>query len=220
LAAGPRGAVYAVYEGKTRSGGLEIDALSSHDHGLTFGRPVVLGTVPGAIRAGPNLPLSTGPAVATNQHSGAVYVAYATHLHGAASSDIVVARSFDGGRTWTTARATHEGPTPSDYFFQPQLTVDSAGVVDVSFFALHGGRVYVFLARSVHSAYLGFGPDQLVTSRSFNPALGIAGTKRGLWWIGDYQGLAAAGTIHPIWNDTRTGGLEIFSASLPARSGG
>jgi len=36
-------------------------------------------------------------------------------------------------------------------------------------------------------------------------------------WIGDYQGITAtADTFHPIWNDTRTGQLEIFTASVPA----
>ena len=57
-----------------------------------------------------------------------------------------------------------------------------------------------------------------VTSRAFNPALGLTGNpKHGLWWIGDYQGLAAGGgVIHPFWNDTRPGRLEIFTAAVPA----
>lgn len=34
---------------------------------------------------------------------------------------------------------------------------------------------------------------------------------------GDWQGIAAsAGSIHLVWNDTRTGKLDLFAASIPA----
>jgi hypothetical protein len=46
--------------------------------------------------------------------------------------------------------------------------------------------------------------------------LGLTTIRRGAWWIGDYQGLAVDGRLlHPFWNDTRTGRLEIFTAVAP-----
>jgi hypothetical protein len=42
--------------------------------------------------------------------------------------------------------------------------------------------------------------------------------QHGAWWIGDYQGLAsAAGAVHPFWNDSRTGRLEILAERMPKR---
>jgi hypothetical protein len=56
-----------------------------------------------------------------------------------------------------------------------------------------------------------------VSGTSFDPNLGVQGGKGGAWWIGDYQGLAAGGgMVYPLWNDTRTGRLEIFAAAVPA----
>ena len=53
-----------------------------------------------------------------------------------------------------------------------------------------------------------------MTDRPFDPTLGGPGGKHGAWWIGDYQGLAAtAARVHLLWNDTRTGALELFTAT-------
>jgi DNA-directed RNA polymerase specialized sigma24 family protein len=41
--------------------------------------------------------------------------------------------------------------------------------------------------------------------------------KYGIWWIGDWQGIAGgAGAFHLVWNDTRTGKLDLFAATLKA----
>ena len=43
-----------------------------------------------------------------------------------------------------------------------------------------------------------------------------SGGKHGAWWIGDYQGIAATGsTFHLVWNDTRTGKLDLYAAGVP-----
>jgi len=34
-------------------------------------------------------------------------------------------------------------------------------------------------------------------------------------WIGDWQGIASsAGAFHLVWNDTRTGKLDLFAATV------
>jgi hypothetical protein len=39
--------------------------------------------------------------------------------------------------------------------------------------------------------------------------------KYGTWWLGDWQGIAGgAGAFHLVWNDTRTGKLDLFAATV------
>jgi hypothetical protein len=88
------------------------------------------------------------------------------------------------------------------------------GTVYVSYFAVAHGRVDVYLTYSTtHGASLA--PSRRITSASFDPRL--SGQEReGSPWIGDYQGLAAAaGWIHLLWNDTRTGHMELYTAAVP-----
>jgi hypothetical protein len=158
--------------------------------------------------------------VAVDPRTGTLYVAYIVDHPGTAPTDVLLRRSVDHGRTWQAPVAVAVGATAGGaVYFQPQLVVDSAGDVDVSFFALAHGRVGVMLARSTtHGA--GFGPLWHITTHPFDPskATVVEGSnpKHGGWWLGDYQGLAVGpGTLYPFWNDTRTGHLEIFVAAMP-----
>lgn len=97
--------------------------------------------------------------------------------------------------------------------------MDGAGTVEVMYLIMARGRVDLMLARSTAHGPR-FGPRLRVTSRPFDPALAGPGGKEGLWWIGDYQGLAVeGGAAHPIWGDTRSGHLEIVTAVLPQPDG-
>jgi hypothetical protein len=55
-----------------------------------------------------------------------------------------------------------------------------------------------------------------VTTTPFDPDTGtLSFQKHGAWWIGDYQGItASAGAFHLVWNDTRTGKLDLFAATV------
>jgi len=222
VAAGPGGAVYVAYvtatSGPTPT--LVVELVASRDHGRRFGPPVALGPTVFGLTPQPNLTLPSGPMVATDPHDGTVYVVYTAMRPGAvggAAAAIVLARSRDSGRTWTTAAlVTATSPRDQAVAFQPQVAVNAAGTVALSYLSLTRGRVAVMLAQSVtHGAR--FTPAQRITTRSFDPALGLPGDKEGLWWIGDYQGLAAGPrSLYPCWGDTRTGHLHIFSAAVPA----
>ena len=64
---------------------------------------------------------------------------------------------------------------------------------------------------------LSFGRPLRVDTTAFDPSRGSIGSsdKEGAWWIGDYQGITAAGgAFHLVWNDTRTGNLELFAATV------
>jgi hypothetical protein len=97
--------------------------------------------------------------------------------------------------------------------------VDNSSAVEITYYALARGRVAVYLSRYVGRSPRA-GTSRRVSSVDFDPALGVQGGKGGPWWIGDYQGLAAAhGVVYPFWGDTRTGHLEIFTAAVPVEPG-
>ena len=107
--------------------------------------------------------------------------------------------------------------TPSDsiIYFQPNLAVDDRGQGGISAFALAHGHVDEILLLS-SPGELGFRPPLVVTTAPFDPRSPTqSGGEHGAWWIGGYQGISAgAGAFRLVWNDTRTGKLELFAATL------
>jgi hypothetical protein len=190
-------------------------AVCSTDGGARFGAPVALGSevldisLPGGVIA------NTGVAVGAAPHGNSLYVAFSTHTPGAIHADIVVKASHDGGRTWSAPVIA----TPNNHitYFQPNVAVDADGRVGVSAFALANRRVDEIVLLSQAGA-LHFGAPLTVTTTPFNPHSPTAsGGKHGDWWIGDYQGITAAGTsFHLVWNDTRSGRLDLYAASVKA----
>jgi hypothetical protein len=232
LAAGPRGLVCAgcpeaTHQGPSGDTVAQMMVVCSTDAGQSFAAPVPLGwgtpMISGPAGAAGSsgkkppppqgvLPNGSDPAVAAAPHGDALYAAYTTHQPGAAHSDIVVTASHDRGRTWTTPVTA----TPHDdvIYFQPNLAVDEAGRVGISAFALvHGHVNHVLLLSRPHQ--LRFRAPLHVTTAAFDPHSPTAGGKHGAWWIGDYQGItASAGAFHLAWNDTRTGKLDLFAATV------
>jgi hypothetical protein len=221
VACGPPGGVYAIYTvGQSTAGGgkggpppettATVTVVCSQDWGQTFDPPIELGQgtifmpFPGGATS------SSLPAIAADPDGGLVCAAFTVHEAGAGHADILLAASRDGGRTWSPASAV----TPQDQviYFQPQVAIDDAGRIGVMAFAMAQGMVSVVLMVSQPGS-LRFGPPITVTDQPFDPAKGPAGGAR--WWIGDYQALATTpGAFHPLWNDTRTGQLELFTAAV------
>lgn len=217
VAAGSDGVVAVIYEGPmdlTVQPDLAytVEVVCSTDAGTTFGPPATLGREAAEIALPGGVQPNSGPSIAIAPHSNAIYAAITTHQPGAARSEIAVAASFDAGATWTASAPI--SPGGDVVYFQPQLAVDEAGNIALTAFALAAGRMDVVLFTS-RPGRPRFGPPRTVTSTPFDPALGAPGGKHGAWWIGDYQGLVVThGRVHPFWNDTRTGRLELFTATL------
>jgi len=219
LAAGPHGLVCAVcpeaaYQDSSGDIVAQMMAVCSTDAGQSFAAPVPLGwgspviSLPGRVIAN-----GSDPAVAAAPHGDALYAAYTTHQPGTAHSDIVVTASHDRGRTW--AKPVTATPHDDVIYFQPNLAVDEAGRVGISAFALAHGLVnQVLLLSKPHQ--LRFRAPLQVTTTPFDPHSPTeSGGKHGAWWIGDYQGItASAGAFHLMWNDTRTGKLDLFAATV------
>lgn len=225
VAAAIDGTVYVIFTGTARGADPDADGsldgtgpapqrmllVRSTDGGQTFGGTAQLSSgVTSVVLPGQVLPV-TLPAVAAAPH-GRGYAAFVTQEPGATSSRLMIACTTDRGANWRAEIPV----TPDDgaVYFQPQLAVDVAGRVSLTAFALVDGQVDVLLWTTPHPGS-GFGPPRRITSRSFDPALAVSSGKHGVWWIGDYQGLAVSpAAVHPFWNDTRTGQLEIFTARI------
>jgi hypothetical protein len=217
LAAGTRGTVAVGYYAEPPNGAVTFNVMTSTDQGLTFGAPVVLGAVHWPARV-PGLNPRSGPAIAVDPTSATIYAAAATTDSATGRSELDVFTSRDKGRSWGPPIVL--AAPPGMAYLQPQLAADGRGHVGLSVFELASGRVHIALSLST-SGGTSFGPPRAITADTgFDPALGLAqGTgATAEHWIGDYEGLAATpGGFHPVWNDTRTGQLELFSATVPAR---
>jgi hypothetical protein len=219
LAAGPHGLVCAVCDWTTHqdsSGDLvgEVVAICSTDAGHSFAAPVHLGWEAAVIALPGDVRPNSGPTVAVSPQGDALYVAFPKRQPRAVHSDIVVTASYDHGRTWS--RAVTATPADDVIYFQPNLAVDAAGRVAISAFALANGRMDEVLLLS-RPKELRFRPPLRVTTASFDPHNSTTASrgKYGAWWIGDWQGIAAsAGAFHLVWNDTRTGKLDLYSATV------
>jgi hypothetical protein len=216
VAAGPRSRVYVAFEMQGGEPKARAEVLSSSDHGRTFGQPTVLGPASMILSPSSQVHLPDLVSVAADPRTDAVYVAYSAYRGNGAHVPILLARSTDGGKSWSQPIAVTSQPDSHTVYVQPRVVVDGAHGVDVSYFALSGKGVTVMLARST-TAEISFDPPQRISSRAFDPARGVRENgKAGSWWIGDYQGLAVGGgMIFPFWNDTRTSRLEIFTAAVP-----
>jgi hypothetical protein len=219
LAAGPHGLVFAVCDWTTQqdsSGDMvgQVVAVCSTDGGHSFTAPVHLGSESAVIALPGDVKPNSGPTAAAAPCGDALYVAFTRHQPGATHSEIVVTPSYDRGRTWSKPVTA----TPADgvTYFQPNLAVDEAGRVAISAFALANGRVDEVLLLS-RAGELRFRPPLRVTTAPFdplNPTTASRG-KYGAWWIGDWQGIATGGgAFHLVWNDTRTGKLDLFAATV------
>ncbi len=218
LATGPNGLVVAVCEWTSQqdpSGDMigQVVAVCSTDAGRTFGPPVQLGAEAAAIALPGDVMPNSMPTVACSPVGDAIYAAFVTHKAGATHSDIVVAASFDHGRTWPeTVTAT---PDDAMIYFQPNLAVNESGQVALCAFAFANNRADRVVLLSPPRD-LRFGAPLRVTAASFNPHNGMpSGGKHGAWYIGDYQGITAtSGAFQLVWNDTRSGKLDLYAATV------
>lgn len=218
LVTGPHGLVVAVCEWTSQqdsSGDMigQVVAVCSTDAGHTFAAPVHLGAESAAIALPGGVLPNSMPTVAVSPRGDAVYAAFVTHQPDAAHSDIVVTASHDHGRTWS--KPVTATPDDAVTYFQPNLAVDDTGWVAISAFALADNRIHHVVFFSPPRD-LRFRPPQRVTTAPFNPHNSTpSGGKHGAWYIGDYQGITATSEgFQLVWNDTRTGKLELYAATV------
>ncbi|MDX6451363.1 MAG: hypothetical protein QOH16_1412 [Gaiellaceae bacterium] len=195
---------------------LVIADASSTDGGNTFSAPHAIALV-GAFAFNVAAQNSRGALVypACGSYRSSLYCSY-TNGSDAATS-VYVAKSTDGGSTWSSKAV----PGAGDQFNQWLAVDQSNGSVNVAYYdtGTHGATSTLYtLARSTdggrtytRSAIANAPTDETCCAPSVN--LGNQ--------YGDYEGLAAAGGIvRPVWTDRRQAvidlGLreEVFTATL------
>jgi len=195
---GPGGVVYAFWTSFTRQGASLMSSRST-DGGDTWSAPV---TIAEALSAGVE-GSRTGesiPAAAIDPRNGTLYVVWQDARFSPGVDQIVLSISTDGGDTWSEPRLVSDGPRDATNF-TPAVAVNANGVIGVSYYSLRNDparRVLVdeYLAVSRNRGGT-FGRSQRVTTVSFD--LRFAAFSEG-FFLGDYQGLAAARTMfYPLW---------------------
>jgi BNR/Asp-box repeat len=210
---GPDGTVYVVWEDSDVNGPKQVVAVS-HDGGVSFSRPVDIARVhdiqdpiPGA-----NFRDNSFPSLAVDQGTGAVFVDWADLRNG--RGRIVVSKSGDLGRTWSTP--TVVSPAADGYAFFQGLDVAPNERVDVGYQALTakatGPTAYGSGNATVDSFFVEstnggstWSASTKVSSVSSDPAVSAQNDLARQFW-GDYNTLVSTNAnAFFIYTDSRNG---------------
>jgi hypothetical protein len=208
LAIGPSGCLCIVYAALARSGGMLLRALSSADRGQTFAAPSDLVETESFAPNLGGVTAKSGPAIAASPSSDVIYAVATSFDDASGVSRLLLVQASAGGRVWSPP--TTVAHSTDTIYLQPQVAVDKHGRAAISVYAVSIARARIDVV--VYSDKPG--SPQHVTTRSFDPrdAIDTGSTA----WLGNYQALvgAPAAAFHPLWTDTRTGGAQIFTATV------
>jgi hypothetical protein len=181
-----------------------IGAMVSTDAGLHWSPPIKIANfaeLPGCgaericdpdtnqpVRAGTNI-----PDVGVDPNTGAVYVVWADgRFTGGARPDVVLSRSTDGGRNWSTPVKVNQTPVPAAAF-NPVVEVSSDSTVGVEYYDFRTNTAAAGLPTDVFLAHSHNGGSTWSEQHIGGPFdMEKAPFARG-YFLGDYQGLTAIG---------------------------
>ncbi len=206
-----------------------LSESSSADGGLTFGPTHQIAPTRVAFDIG--IPAmntrrallypACGADASTGPNRGTLYCSW---MDGTLSGgvNVFVARSADGGQTWSAPRMVNDDTGLADHFNQ-WLAVDPAdGSVNLSWNDTRNDATRVstdiFYARSTDGGVT-FSPNLQVTTAPTNET--CCGADLGNQY-GDYEGIAALnGVVHPVWTDRRASlaalDEEVFTATMSSK---
>lgn len=139
------------------------------------------------------------PSIAVNRSTGQLYMAWQdANANSQGLAGIVVARSDDGGDTWSAPVRVNQATNASVQAFLPVVAVNAQGMVGVLFYDWRNDRLGdaplttdVFL--SLFDASLNYLGERRLTARSFDMRQMVLTGPRG-YFPGDYVGLATVGS--------------------------
>jgi hypothetical protein len=138
-------------------------------------------------------------------------------------TQILLASSSDGGRTWSAPRvvsddgpALRAGDRPNH--FMPMVAVNRGGIVAVSWYDRRDNPDKLGYWPRFSASLDGFA-TWLASVRVSTSANLVRDDKETRFNSGDTAGLVAdaGGTFHPVWIDNRTGTHQVWTASVGVR---
>jgi hypothetical protein len=178
------------------------------------------------------------PTAAVNRTTGQIYVAWQdSRANSLGLVGVFVARSDDGGLTWSQPVRVNQGTSAKVQAFLPAVAVNDRGVVGVLFYDFRNdkpddGPLSTDVYLSTFDASLNFVGEHRLTSASFDMRQMVL-TERG-YFPGDYVGLSVSGSDfvaaftrtnplglpvefpqEPLWVDTHNRQDVIFVRQAP-----
>lgn len=204
----PQGRLFVSAVGRVATNGItNLQVAVSTDGGLDFSGHEAVATLTFLPSPLPGNRFRTGTVPQIAADSSGVYVVYDDFTAG--NSNVMLAKSTDGGITWTTPTMVNDVTTGQHFFSSIAV---SAGVISVAWYDSRLGQLSngtitglnVFYASSTNAGS-SFSSNIRVTSVSFNPNT-VERTDFGdtSIFMGDYIQIAASSTsAHPVWADNR-----------------
>jgi hypothetical protein len=206
---GPNGEIYVAWAGPL---GLVFD--KSTDGGETWGTDVFISDIPGGwdfdvsgISRCNGLPITMCD-ISNSIYNGNIYVVWSDQRNGSTNTDIFMAKSTNGGGTWSSAIKINDDNTTRHQFFVWSAVDPATGHLWFVFYDRRnttGAATDVFVAKSTD------GGDTFenfkVSESSFTPDAGV--------FFGDYTNIAAwGGKIYPIWMRLQGGQLSVLTSII------
>jgi hypothetical protein len=209
----------------------QLSESSSADGGLTFGPTHVIAPTQVAFDIGIP-PMNSrraliypacGADASTGPNRGALYCAWMDGTLGG-GVNVFIAKSIDGGQTWSAQRKVNDDAALADHFNQWLAVDPSDGSVSLSWNDTRNDPTRVstdiFYARSTDGG-ITFAANVQVTTAPTNET--CCGADLGNQY-GDYEGIAVLnGIVHPVWTDRRAAvaslGEEVFTSTIVTTHG-
>jgi hypothetical protein len=177
-------------------------ALVSKNGGKTWGAPIKIAPLGTQLLTNPDIPNPTSlnetiragdylPDVAVDQATGAIYMVFADGIS-TGFNHVKLTKSLDGGKNWSTPIDVTQ-TQPGTHSFNGTVEVTSDGTVAVLYYDLRNNTGAAGVPTDVWLTHSHDGGATWAEQHLYGPFnMEDAPVARG-WFLGDYQGMAAAG---------------------------
>ena len=211
-AIGPNGEIYVAWAGPE---GIVFDR--SLDEGSTWLDEDIFITdfpggwdygIPGIYRAN-GLPV-TKCDLSGGEHHGTIYVNWTDQRNGTNDTDVWLAKSTDGGNTWSAPIRVNDDPAGKHQFFTWMDIDQTTGCL---YFVFYDRRhytdnhtdVYLALSKDGGNTFI----NRKISESPFFPDSGV--------FFGDYTNITVHdGIVRPIWTRLDDGGLSVWTDVTPS----